>query len=144
MRTPLFRVWEVVARRYTKSHVIDGDGRVYIRAVKDCPYNTSVSDDSVVVERFTGQHDKTGKPIYEGDLLRGPISTGWSHKVRRKDWVSQVKWCDWNAGWVMKGVVRGDYRFFPTWKQCEVIGNVHETPHLIDAEKVADLTEDPA
>jgi uncharacterized phage protein (TIGR01671 family) len=74
--------------------------------------------------QFTGLTDKSGKDIYEADIVR--TESG-------KNMI--VKWNDWFAGWYLD---RDDYKHCHWFgescdpKNCEVIGNVHENPELLN------------
>lgn len=68
------------------------------------------------VEQFTGLHDKNGKEIYEGDIFKG----SWYNCK-----TIEVKWLDSAAGF------NTPFRM----KDYEVIGNIHETPELLEAAK---------
>lgn len=68
--------------------------------------------------QHTGLHDKNGKEIYEGDILRRPDGTG-THLMEWKEH------CDENGDVMAYG--------FEEWdtNNMEVIGNIYENPELI-------------
>ncbi len=78
--------------------------------------------DRYYIEEFTGLTDKNGKDVYEGDILREPVSPvggadgGYLYKNRA------IKWD--GAG--------GGYNLFAPQAASEVIGNIHENPELLD------------
>lgn len=70
------------------------------------------------VMQFTGLKDKNGKEIYEGDILQ-TNEAGWKAKVI------------FNHGAFLLVDNRGGFSTEPEWKECEVIGNIHENPELV-------------
>jgi len=92
--------------------------------------------------QFTGLHDKNGKEIYEGDILREPVKDAWSannyicFEVFFHGGDANM---DYNIGFSMNrmhnhGAICGGYipSFKPnTVKKMEVIGNIFDNPELI-------------
>lgn len=128
MKRPLnFRIWmsaEGAFRYWTPlslGAVIDwdasqkltdnGNGEVHV----DSRYE---AEDS---EQWTGLSDDTDLDIYEGDLLRAPLSIMGGPDI---DWTGQVIWDNAFARFVAKSE-RGDCRELPL-ARCEVVGNIHE------------------
>jgi hypothetical protein len=81
-------------------------------------------------EQFTGLHDKNGKEIYEGDILKKHLFEGLFSMV-------EVRWIKENNQWGY--VPARPYNCGDLTKEyisnCEVIGNIHDNPELLENDK---------
>ena len=89
---------------------------------------------NIEICQYTGLHDKGGKEIYEGDILK------------YKDRIFDIGWC--NGGFkimemksMLDGAVDGWFNEILGSCQCngaieeiEIIGNIYENPELLEAE----------
>jgi hypothetical protein len=73
--------------------------------------------------QFTGLQDKNGTPIYEGDIVRGS-ETNWIEPGEVKWYQS---WCQFGVDWAWLSNQPMFARL-----EYEVIGNVYETPDLMN------------
>lgn len=89
----------------------------------------AVNEDSI--SQFTGQHDKNGTEIYEGDILAHDYG-GYSLIVYREECMA---FCRIDAKDV--GNINGYYNLSEhAWRSClqraKVIGNQYENPELLN------------
>lgn len=86
---------------------------------------------NVVWVQFTGLLDKHGKEIWEGDVVKwGHIVGGEEHPPR----IAEVKMCPDIEFHSQVGVFRfGSFIYTDTEKWLEILGNIYEHPHLLEA-----------
>ncbi len=100
--------------------------RHYIRQMEFQPNPTDYLDfgiDPATLGQFTGLKDKNGKEIYEGDIVRIPC-----YKWEGNHYEARQMEVEWHYS---------GYKFNRTgcavfWKDCEVIGTIHENPELLE------------
>lgn len=76
--------------------------------------------DKDTIGQYTGLHDKNGKEIYEGDIVKG---TFYGFPMVEYDYIFQIYWDEKEKGFM------ANY-FEPS--ECEVIGNIYENPELLE------------
>jgi uncharacterized phage protein (TIGR01671 family) len=134
MREIKFRAWDK-----TKKMFLPLDAFAAYTALPNCLI-TMVEDwenyragefgytDYFELMQFTGLKDKNGKEIYEGDVLRyvskNPFSLGEARKVRVY-YIDARFWCNGSGIGIYLGELLVEER-------CEVIGNIHENPELLN------------
>lgn len=136
---PEFRVWDTENNLYSTNQVyyyMSPEGEVY-----DSDYGELDSDvtNTVIVEQYTGLKDVKGNKIFEGDILK--VSDGENFYVAPVRYHSDDNYPAFDI----------DIRYVPSdWNYDDnifseilnygnevmtVIGNVHENPELLEADK---------
>lgn len=85
--------------------------------------------DHATVGQFTGLTDKNGKKIFEGDILATKLFGEHIDKGVVRYGNYNCSCCDGVYGWYVDG---GDIR--GAEDLCEVIGNIHDNPELMEVE----------
>lgn len=105
-------------------------------------YYRPVEVDHATIGQYTGLKDKSGKRIFEGDILRVPAKNSWEEKnfVGYEVFFHDNDCADRHVGWQMNrqhfyGALCGGeypYSFLPRWtNRMIVIGNIHDNPELL-------------
>ena len=140
MKEIKFRAWDKVNQEYIYfdfSNIYGYEGEISGVLLPDG--NTLLNDnekinENLIIEQFTGLHDKNGKEIYEGDILEFVLNTkyGLIHKRGVMDWDGINPW----VGFLPKhnGEQQGLYILdfsVEGWNR-KVIGNIYENPELLE------------
>lgn len=117
MRTIKFRAWDKESRRF-----LNGDFSLGIESGEFRGKYGEVFT-NIDISQFTGLHDKNGKEIYEGDILKTfPIIS--SDKTSYDSFNVVVRFT--SSSWIANGVLG-----FRQAEISEVIGNIYENPELL-------------
>jgi YopX protein len=84
------------------------------------------------VLQFIGKKDKLGAEIYENFILSCPFGNhGSGPNMRTKDILCQVVWNDHDHIYLKHLEPLGNYRFYPEYEECTIIGNIFQNPEYI-------------
>ena len=165
-RITKFRVWnkEVKTMDYNGGVLYD------LFDFHDCKYlclNRFILDISCQFDltQFTGAHDKEGREIYEGDLIKWREQIDKDESVKRNDNIfGLILWDREECRFIVSQITKGtwtykvgdslfehDIEFYSyggeefDWNELEVIGNIYENPDLykdLKEEKCPDIYKD--
>jgi uncharacterized phage protein (TIGR01671 family) len=117
MREIKFRAWSNEERQYVYSDTFaKASGKRF--GLTDFFKFTDIS----ILEQYTGRKDKNGKKLYEGDILRD-YDEGYLYQVVYYKDDTAFKYYDF---------INGDYYWYVDLPIFEIIGNIHETPELLN------------
>lgn len=115
-----FRVWDQVGKQMVNLDRLDITGDLVGWA--DDENGTEYPFDAPVMQ-FTGLHDKNGKEIWEGDVVRWPLFDPDESKREPIDYRKEIVTFKDACFWPLE--------FHGKQNLVEVLGNIHENPELI-------------
>ena len=133
MRTIKFRGRSGNLWAYGNLHIVEheeyGDSAYIIEA------SSTTMVDISTIGQFTGLHDKNGKEIYDGDIVKHTLFDFYDNEEQHK---SVVEYCDGMAAFFVKLSEDSDCGNYLelSWvyqedSEIEVIGNIHDNPELL-------------
>jgi uncharacterized phage protein (TIGR01671 family) len=130
MREIKFRAWDNVLGLCSVESIDFAVDCVYVRKPIDKEFHTyTLSVENSQLMQYTGLHDKNGKEIYEGDIVK----MGWP----RQGILIKIEWnevMDEGTGFIpftRPGLDGEDWENMGG-EDVEVIGNIYENPELIE------------
>jgi uncharacterized phage protein (TIGR01671 family) len=123
MREIKFRAWDKKLKKWVNSDAIS----ITLSGTPMAPDETWMEHNlaDLALMQFTGLHDKNGKEIWEGDIIRILEDTYWLYIGD----ICEVEW-DECGGWY-PFADNYDAMIYPYGYNVEVIGNVHENAELL-------------
>lgn len=142
MREIKFRVWDIKNRRWVEDehakalYVIDRRGNLYF-IVEDTYEDAIIPvEGEFEISLYTGLKDKSGKEIYEGDIVKAAPKPTEDCLPRGEEHIGVVEWYD--GGFALKKVYRGR-----DGKVYEVIEPLHITNEFDEIEVISSIYENP-
>lgn len=128
MRELKFRAWDIDWHKFEYFEIGENDDSYGIFRVVANKFGTTV-------EQYIGLTDKTGKEIYEGDIVEQFVCGIHQFKGKKcgRSTIWQVRWdkkeCCFELHY-LSGSLFGD-SMMSDGDEYEVIGNIHENPELL-------------
>lgn len=121
-----FRVWNK-EKNEMEYDLYDSPGDIEVSCINEV-FKNYLSDDRNIVEQCTGLKDKKDKLIYEGDIL---------NSLYKDDGCRGLYVVVWSNGSLCVKKVGNHQQTFVNISlndltRCEVIGNIHENPDLLE------------
>ena len=133
MREIKFRAWDEENKTWRYGHffeTVEGIRRCYnIAENREIKYYVNNSS----LGQFTGLHDKNGKEIYEGDIVK--------YEADKESGIAIIEY--WPGSFIFNWIkqttpspsIIDSAFYFGCHSELEVIGNIHENPELIGGER---------
>ena len=115
-----FRAWQSQEKKmYVQGDAVDENRKVFWDIWEN---KTHISEPM----QFTGLKDKNGKEVYEGDICR------YSHDKDSKEYTGTIFYKSNSACFHLKTGDDSSFALLGHQKEIKVIGNIYETPELIN------------
>lgn len=120
MREIIFRGKLLSSNEWTEGNLAVSKIGISIITPDDTPIGKYGLVNPETVGQYTGMHDKTGKKIFEGDIVYGLMDFGPAGMI----WADVCVGFDVNSGGY-------DWRYFDL-DTIRVVGNIYDNPELLE------------
>lgn len=132
-----FRAWDKKSKMmWTPIRSIDF-AHGYVELSKLAEPESDKDFDEIELMQFTGQIDKNGKEIYEGDIVRliETVKILYKPEFEQMDFIGKIEFDNEGADYNIIGNSEDDLRGLGVADQeIEIIGNIYEHSHLLNPE----------
>lgn len=139
-----FRIWSYSNQEYMEKEPYDDSGRESLWKSKSLLVDLQFAIDTPQdfrVQQWTGLKDKSGKKIFEGDILNNPFfpnkdDEGYERMIVRYDEDSASFEGDFFSQYGGEGNTSGEQRISDYTRKeygCYVVGNIFENPELLNS-----------
>lgn len=122
MREIKFRAWLSAQSKDPTEGIMFLPEEVYYvsQDSANCDGDIMSFEDGLILEQFTGLHDKNGKEIFEGDIVKNKFIFGYVfYDEKRAQFMINDERC-------------GEQDYAEGFCGVDVIGNIHENPELLN------------
>lgn len=141
MREIKFRAWNKLAKCMAIVDMLDFMFDAYRAHRIEGPLSGSGHLTDIVLLQFTGLHDKNGREVYEGDIIKSTTLYNdtqyaqvlWDETMSLSSWDSSETW----MLHFLSGVKCTLYPFckYRNSDTIEVIGNIYENPEMMEGKQ---------
>lgn len=127
MKELKFRVWDKERETFLNNVFINSDGKLY-EFSKDTMFGTAISfldSENKKILQYTGLHDKNGKEIFEGDI------------IKIKDETYRITWNGCFSSFDMTNIAKAKqykdlYILNKNFEKSEIVGNIYQNRELLE------------
>ena len=127
MKELKFRIWDKERETFLNNVFIGSDGTLY-QFSKDTIFGTAITyldSENKKILQYTGLHDKNGKEIFEGDI------------IKIKDETYRITWNGCFSSFDMTNIDKAKqykdlYILNRDYQQSEIVGNIYRNRKLLE------------
>ena len=130
-----FRAWDKREERMGEVSIIGfGFSNCFDDWNDDGTVDVAQNSTNIILMQYTGLKDKNGVEIYEGDILKYPWGIYDIAQVCVGEYAERDE--EYHYGWYIEDAYVGVADSIQSGIDvCEVIGNIHENPKLLDVKE---------